>query len=114
LADHGAAAKCTVVQVAETAELGALDPEAVVTPRDLREAHRARRRTGEKAPDEESSIASRWRALARTSRKGRYVNLGIGLPTLVADYLPKGREIILHSENGISAWRPKPRAGRGG
>jgi 3-oxoadipate CoA-transferase beta subunit len=39
--------------------------------------------------------------VARDIPEGAYVNLGIGLPTLVADYLPKGREIILHSENGI-------------
>lgn len=32
---------------------------------------------------------------------GSYVNLGIGVPTLVADFLPKDREIILHSENGL-------------
>ena len=39
--------------------------------------------------------------VARDIPEGAYVNLGIGLPTLVGDYLPKGREIILHSENGI-------------
>ncbi|GAA4408029.1 3-oxoadipate CoA-transferase subunit B [Advenella faeciporci] len=53
-----------------------------------------------------SSITSLNRAqiaklVAQTLPDGAYVNLGIGMPTLVADYLPEDREIILHSENGI-------------
>lgn len=39
---------------------------------------------------------------------GAYVNLGIGAPTLVADYLPEGREIILHTENGMLGMGPAP------
>ncbi len=46
--------------------------------------------------------------VARDIPEGAYVNLGIGLPTLVGDYLPKGREIILHSENGVLGVGPKP------
>ena len=49
--------------------------------------------------------------VARDIPEGAYVNLGIGLPTMVAEYLPKGREIILHSENGILGIGPKPPEG---
>jgi 3-oxoadipate CoA-transferase beta subunit len=49
--------------------------------------------------------------VARDIPEGSYVNLGIGLPTLVANHLPRDREIILHSENGVLGMGPAPAPG---
>jgi 3-oxoadipate CoA-transferase beta subunit len=52
-----------------------------------------------------------WRA-AQDLPEGAFVNLGIGIPTLTASYVPAGREVIFHSENGVLGLGPKPEPGK--
>jgi 3-oxoadipate CoA-transferase beta subunit len=49
--------------------------------------------------------------VAQDISEGAYVNLGIGLPTKVANFLPQDREIFLHSENGVLGMGPAPAPG---
>lgn len=54
---------------------------------------------------DKNGIAKR---IARELKDGYYVNLGIGIPTLVANYIPEGMEIVLQSENGLLGIGPFP------
>jgi 3-oxoadipate CoA-transferase, beta subunit len=49
--------------------------------------------------------------IAEDIPNGAYVNLGIGMPELVADFIPEGREVIFHTENGLLGVGPSPHEG---
>ncbi len=53
------------------------------------------------------------RRVAQDIENGSYVNLGIGIPELVAKFVPEGRTLIYHTENGLLGMGPSPREGEG-
>jgi 3-oxoacid CoA-transferase subunit B len=59
-------------------------------------------------PLNKEQIAKR---IAQELRDGYYVNLGIGIPTLVANYIPEGMDVVLQSENGLLGMGPFPYEG---
>lgn len=117
--DMATAGKITIAEVEEIVDVGQIEPDHIHCPgifvqrivkgeKFEKKIERVRTSKAEDSGASDPMKSKIARRAAEELQNGMYVNLGIGIPNLVTDFIPKEKHIVFHSENGMLGFGPYP------